>query len=175
MGQGLFQKIAQVAAARFGVALDMVKITATDTAKVPNTSATAASSGTDLNGMAVQAACDTIRERMAEMLAEKHQCAPADIRFANGRVTAPTADYSFAQVANLTWQNRISLSATGFYKTPDIVWDRIKGQGRPFYYFAHGAAVTEVLLDTLTGENRILRADILHDAGASRNPALDIG
>ncbi|MEM8654102.1 MAG: xanthine dehydrogenase molybdopterin binding subunit [Pseudomonadota bacterium] len=175
MGQGLFQKVAQVAASRFGVPLEMVKITATDTAKVPNTSATAASSGSDLNGMAVRAACDTIRDRMADHLAQLHQCRPDEVVFDNGRVRAGAAEYSFAEVAALTYMARISLSATGFYKTPDIKWDRIKGQGRPFFYFAYGAAVTEVVIDTLTGENRILRADILHDAGASLNPALDIG
>ena len=175
MGQGLFQKVAQVAASRFGVPLEMVKITATDTAKVPNTSATAASSGSDLNGMAVKAACDTIRDRMAEHLAQLHQVRPDEVTFADGRVCAGAEEYSFADVAALTYMARISLSATGFYKTPDIKWDRIKGQGRPFFYFAYGAAVTEVVIDTLTGENRILRADILHDAGASLNPALDIG
>ncbi|WP_299043889.1 xanthine dehydrogenase molybdopterin binding subunit [uncultured Tateyamaria sp.] len=175
MGQGLFQKVAQVAASRFGVPLDAVKITATDTAKVPNTSATAASSGSDLNGMAVKAACDTIRTRMAEHLSQLHQCRPDDVVFADGRVRAGSGDYSFTDVATLAYNARISLSATGFYKTPDIEWDRIKGQGRPFFYFAYGAAVTEVVIDTLTGENRILRADILHDAGASLNPALDIG
>ncbi|WP_299292494.1 xanthine dehydrogenase molybdopterin binding subunit [uncultured Tateyamaria sp.] len=175
MGQGLFQKVAQVAASRFGVPLEAVKITATDTAKVPNTSATAASSGSDLNGMAVKAACDTIRDRMAEHIAQLHQCAAEDVLFAEGRVRAGAADLSFTEAATLTYEARISLSATGFYKTPDIKWDRIKGHGRPFFYFAYGAAVTEVVIDTLTGENRILRADILHDAGASLNPALDIG
>ena len=175
MGQGLFQKVAQVAAARFGIPLEMVKITATDTAKVPNTSATAASSGSDLNGMAVKAACDTIRHRMAAFLAEKHQANPADVRFVDGKVEVGEACYSFAEAAAQTYQGRVSLSATGYYKTPDIEWDRIKGQGRPFYYFAYGASVTEVALDTLTGENRILRTDILHDAGASLNPALDVG
>jgi len=175
MGQGLFQKVAQVAASRFGVPLEMVKITATDTAKVPNTSATAASSGSDLNGMAVKAACDTIRDRMAEHLAQLHQCHPDEVVFADGRVSAGAKEYSFTEVAALTYMARISLSATGFYKTPDIKWDRIKGQGRPFFYFAYGAAVTEVVIDTLTGENRILRTDILHDAGASLNPAIDIG
>ena len=175
MGQGLFQKVAQVAAARFGVDVARVKITATDTAKVPNTSATAASSGSDLNGMAVQAACDTIRDRMAAVLAERHQCDPAEVVFADGRVEVGQASYSFAEVAQMAYLARVSLSATGFYKTPKLAWDRIKGQGRPFFYFAYGAAVTEVVIDTLTGENRILRTDILHDAGASLNPALDIG
>ncbi|MFT4960093.1 MAG: xanthine dehydrogenase large subunit [Paracoccaceae bacterium] len=175
MGQGLFQKVAQVAASRFGIGLDLVKISATDTAKVPNTSATAASSGSDLNGMAVKAACDTIRDRMAAFLAETHQTDVGAVQFANGQVTVGAAVYSFAEAASLAYQGRISLSATGFYKTPKVDWDRIKGKGRPFFYFAYGASITEVAVDTLTGENRILRTDILHDAGASLNPALDIG
>lgn len=175
MGQGLFQKIAQVAASRFGVPLEAVKITATDTGKVPNTSATAASSGSDLNGMAVQNACDTIRDRIAAHLAERHGCDAGDVAFADGMVKAGTERISFAAAAASAYENRISLSSTGFYKTPDIEWDRIAGRGRPFFYFAYGAACTEVVIDTLTGENRILRTDILHDAGASLNPALDIG
>ncbi|MFP7673906.1 xanthine dehydrogenase molybdopterin binding subunit [Marivita sp. S0852] len=175
MGQGLFQKVAQVAADRFGVPLQMVKITATDTAKVPNTSATAASSGSDLNGMAVKAACDTIRDRMAVHLADLHQCQSSDVTFADGRVTVGGESYSFKQVAQMSYEARVSLSATGFYKTPKLSWDRIKGQGRPFLYFAYGAALSEVAIDTLTGEYRILRTDILHDAGSSLNPALDIG
>jgi len=175
MGQGLFQKVAQVAAGVFGIDTGAVKITATDTALVPNTSATAASSGSDLNGMAVQAACLTIRERLAALLAERHQADPADVRFEEGRVRVGGADYSFAEVATMAYQARVSLSSTGYYKTPRIVWDRIKGEGRPFFYFAYGAAVTEVVIDTLTGENRILRADLLHDTGNSLNPALDIG
>ncbi|SEN26004.1 xanthine dehydrogenase, molybdenum binding subunit apoprotein [Roseovarius tolerans] len=175
MGQGLFQKVAQVAAARFGLPLEAVRITATDTGKVPNTSATAASSGSDLNGMAVQVACDTIRERMAEFLARYHQEVPEAVTFDGGTVRVGAHELSFAQAAQLCYEHRISLSSTGFYKTPKLAWDRIRGQGRPFYYFAYGAAVTEVVLDTLTGENRILRADILHDCGTSLNPALDIG
>ncbi len=175
MGQGLFQKVAQVAASRFGIPLEMVKITATDTAKVPNTSATAASSGSDLNGMAVKAACDTIRDRMADYLAEQHQTEAASVIFSDGHVEVGEERYSFAEAAALSYQGRVSLSATGFYKTPKIEWDRIKGRGRPFFYFAYGASITEVTVDTLTGENRILRTDIVHDAGASLNPALDIG
>ena len=175
MGQGLFQKVAQVAAARFGIGTDMVRITASDTAKVPNTSATAASSGSDLNGMAAQAACDTIRDRMAACLAALHQADPAAVRFADGQVHVGTVAIPFGRAAALCHQNRVSLSSTGFYRTPDLQWDRIKGQGRPFYYFAYGAAVTEVVIDSLTGENRILRADLLHDCGTSLNPALDIG
>ena len=173
MGQGLFQKIAQVAASRFGVPVGTIKITATDTAKVPNTSATAASSGTDLNGMAVQNACDEIRTRIQEHLAERYQT--GDVTFTDGKVKIGKQEITFAQAAASAYQSRVSLSATGFYKTPDIEWDRIAGKGRPFFYFAYGAACTEVVIDTLTGENRILRADVLHDAGASLNPALDIG
>ncbi len=175
MGQGLFQKVAQVAASRFGVDPGAVKITATDTGKVPNTSATAASSGTDLNGMAVKAACDTIRDRIADHLAERYQTSPDRVTFAGGKVAVGGDEITFAQAAASAYENRVSLSATGYYKTPDIEWDRINGRGRPFFYFAYGAAVTEVVIDTLTGENRILRTDILHDAGASLNPALDIG
>jgi len=175
MGQGLFQKVAQVAASRFGVGLEAVKITATDTGKVPNTSATAASSGSDLNGMAVKAACDTIRDRMAACLASEYQVAKAEVQFADGSVTVGHEVMSFAQAAQLAYQNRVSLSATGFYKTPKVAWDRVRGQGRPFFYFAYGAAITEVVIDTLSGESRILRTDILHDAGASLNPALDVG
>ncbi|MDX5384442.1 MAG: xanthine dehydrogenase molybdopterin binding subunit [Rhodobacterales bacterium] len=174
MGQGLFQKVAQVAAARFGLDVGAVKITATDTGKVPNTSATAASSGSDLNGMAVRAACDTIRGRMAAHLAERF--GNDDITFADGCVhIGQDHTLTFAQAAQSAYAARVSLSATGFYATPKVEWDRIKGQGRPFFYFAYGAALTEVVIDTLTGETRILRADLLHDAGASLNPALDIG
>lgn len=175
MGQGLFQKVAQVTADVFGIDTAQVKITATDTAKVPNTSATAASSGSDLNGMAARAAAMTVRDRMAAHLAGKHQADPSEVVFADGRVRVKGADYSFAEVAGSAYQARVSLSSTGFYATPKIVWDRIKGQGRPFFYFAYGAAVTEVVIDTLTGENRILRADLLHDTGTSLNPAIDIG
>ncbi|MEM9249496.1 MAG: xanthine dehydrogenase molybdopterin binding subunit [Pseudomonadota bacterium] len=175
MGQGLFQKVAQVAADRFGVEVERVKITATDTGKVPNTSATAASSGSDLNGMAVKAACDEIRGRLAAFVAERQQADPADVRFEGGRVHVGSESFPFDDVARDAWMARISLSATGFYKTPKLEWDRIRGKGRPFFYFAYGAALTEAVIDTLTGENRLLRTDILHDCGTSLNPALDIG
>lgn len=175
MGQGLNQKVAQVAASRFGVSTDVVRITATDTDKVPNTSATAASSGSDLNGMAVKNACDLIKARMADFIGAYHQCPADKVVFAAGLVHAGDNVMTFSQASKLCYENRISLSATGFYKTPSLQWDRIQGRGRPFYYFAYGAAITEVVIDTLTGENRILRSDILHDAGSSLNPALDIG
>jgi xanthine dehydrogenase large subunit len=175
MGQGLFQKVAQVAAGVFGVDTDKIKITATDTAKVPNTSATAASSGSDLNGMATKAACETIRARLADFIAGKHGVAASTVRFEGGRVRVAGEVFGFDQVVAWAYQARISLSSTGFYSTPKITWDRVKGAGRPFLYFAYGAAVTEVVIDTLTGENRILRADLLHDTGTSLNPDLDIG
>ncbi|MBN2630263.1 MAG: xanthine dehydrogenase molybdopterin binding subunit [Rhodobacteraceae bacterium] len=175
MGQGLFQKVAQVAAGVFGVDTGRVKITATDTAKVPNTSATAASSGSDLNGMAAKVACETIRDRMASFIAGKHQAEASAVRFEGGMVRVAGEAYDFARVAMWAYQARISLSSTGFYATPKLQWDRKAGKGRPFLYFAYGAAVSEVVIDTVTGENRILRADLLHDTGTSLNPALDIG
>jgi xanthine dehydrogenase large subunit len=175
MGQGLFQKVAQVAAGVFGVGMEAIKITATDTGKVPNTSATAASSGSDLNGKAAEIACLTIRDRMAGFLAQKHGGTAQDVLFSNGRVVIGAQSLSFAEAAAQAYAGRVSLSSTGFYATPKITWDRAAGKGRPFLYFAYGAAVTEVVIDTLTGENRILRADLLHDTGASLNPALDIG
>jgi xanthine dehydrogenase large subunit len=175
MGQGLNTKVAQVVAHEFQVDFDAVKITATTTGKVPNTSATAASSGTDLNGMAAQAAARTIKERMRVHLAEQHQCAPDSVTFTNGKVRAGSAVMSFAEAVKSCYFGRISLSATGFYATPKIHWDKQRSRGRPFFYYAYGAAVTEVAVDLLTGENRILRTDILHDVGRSLNPAIDIG
>jgi xanthine dehydrogenase large subunit len=175
MGLGLNQMVANVVAFVFGVDAGAVKITATDTGKVPNTSATAASSGSDLNGMASRNAAVTVRDRMAEVIAAKHQAQGGDVVFAGGQVRVGGAEYPFADVAALAYMARVSLSSTGFYATPKITWDRKRGSGRPFLYFAYGAAVTEVVIDSLTGENRILRADILHDTGASLNPALDIG
>ena len=172
MGQGLNTKIAQVAAQVFGLDVSAIKITATDTGKVPNTSATAASSGTDLNGMACKAACETLKDRLTEFAREKWG---GEVSFANGKVTVGDKIMSFGELAGAAYAGRIQLSATGFYKTPKIKWDRMAGRGRPFLYFSYGAAVTEVVIDTLTGENRILRTDILHDVGASLNPALDIG
>src|SRR6056300_1184387 len=175
MGQGLFQKTAQVAAEEFGVSINAIKITATDTAKVPNTSATAASSGSDLNGMAIKVACEKIKSRMAALLAAQYNKSPDDVAFTRNEVHIGRRVLSFGDAAKACYEQRVSLSATGFYKTPDLEWDRIRGVGNPFYYFAYGAAVSEVVIDTLTGEYRILRADILHDAGNSLNPSIDIG
>jgi xanthine dehydrogenase large subunit len=128
-----------------------------------------------MNGMAAQNACMTIRDRMATLIATKHNTTPTAVRFEGGMVHVGTQSFAFAQAALMAYQSRISLSSTGFYATPKINWDRVNGTGRPFLYFAYGAAITEVVVDTLTGENRILRTDILHDTGTSLNPALDIG
>lgn len=180
MGQGLFTKIRQICANGFGIGPEMVKITATSTDKVPNTSATAASSGTDLNGMATANAVAAIKQRMAEYLANcygahSEEAGPDAVRFEEGHVTIGDTRLSFAQAANACWQGRISLSATGFYATPDIHWNEETGKGAPFYYFAYGAAVSEVIIDCLTGEHRVERVDILHDVGHSINPAIDLG
>ena len=175
MGQGLFQKVAQVAARVFGIETNKVQITATDTAKVPNTSATAASSGSDLNGMAVKQACDIICARISSYFIEKYRPNTNEVKFEDGRVKGSNFDISFKDAVQEIYTQRISLSSTGFYKTPELQWDRIVGKGRPFYYFAYGAAVSEVVVDTLTGEFKLLRTDILHDAGKSLNPAIDVG
>lgn len=175
MGQGLNTKVAQVAAEAFGIGLDRVRITATNTAKVPNTSATAASSGTDLNGMAALNACNEIKERMTAYLAESKGVEAGSVIYAGGLVTYPGGAVPFADLAKTCYENRIQLSAAGFYATPKIHWDRAKGEGRPFLYFVYGAACTEVTIDTMTGEMKVDRVDILHDCGKSLNPALDIG
>ena len=175
MGQGLFTKVKQITASVFGLTPDRIRTTPTHTGKVPNTSATAASSGTDLNGMAAHIAATTIRDRMAEHLAALYQQPIETVVFADNHVTIGNDHLSFADAANLCWQGRVSLSSTGYYATPDIHWDPIKGKGEPFYYFAYGAAVTEVMVDLLTGESRLLAVDILHDAGLSINPDIDLG
>jgi xanthine dehydrogenase large subunit len=175
MGQGLFTKVAQVVAEEFQVDIGRVKITATNTGKVPNTSATAASSGSDLNGMAAREAAITIKNRIAAFLAERHQADMSEVTFLPGRIRVKGHEMSFDAAVAEAYCARVPLSATGFYATPKIHWDRNAARGRPFFYFAYGAAVSEVALDTLTGENRILRTDILHDVGRSLNPAIDLG
>jgi len=175
MGQGLYTKVAQVVAEEFGIALERVRITATTTAKVPNTAPTAASAGSDLNGMAARAAARAIKARMAAFAAERHGVPDSEILFRDDRVFAGNESLSFGDLAKLCVQGRVHLSEAGFYKTPKITWDRAKAQGRPFFYFAYGAACAEVVIDTLTGENRVTRVDILHDCGNSLNPAIDIG
>ncbi|WP_367106026.1 xanthine dehydrogenase molybdopterin binding subunit [uncultured Psychrobacter sp.] len=176
MGQGLYIKIAQIVANEFDVDLDTVKVTATRTDKVPNTSPTAASSGTDINGKAAQNACITIKERLLAFAAEHFAVAADAIKFERNHVQIADKDnLSFAALVLLAYQHRISLSSTGYYKTPKIFYDRSKAWGRPFFYFALGAACAEVEIDTLTGEYKVLRCDILHDVGQSINPAIDIG
>ena len=175
MGQGLYVKVAQVVAEEFQIDIDQVKITATTTGKVPNTSATAASSGADLNGMAAKAAARTIRDRLTDFAAEKYQVPHDQIVFLPNRVRVGNQEVAFADLVKLAYFARIQLSAAGFYKTPKIHWDRDKGQGHPFYYFAYGASCSEVSIDTLTGEYMIERTDILHDTGRSLNPAIDLG
>jgi xanthine dehydrogenase large subunit len=175
MGQGLYVKVAQVVASAFQIDIDQIKITATTTGKVPNTSATAASSGTDLNGMAALAACETIKARLVAFAAERWQVAPAEVQFEPGHVAIGPHRMPFAALIDAAYIARISLSSTGFYKTPNIHWDRKAGRGQPFSYYAYGAACSEVTIDTLTGEYRVERVDILHDVGTSLNPAIDIG
>ncbi len=175
MGQGLNTKVAQVVAHELGLPLARVRCTATDTHKVANTSATAASTGSDLNGKAAQDAARQIRSRLAAFAAAQWGGAPEDVAFANGEVVAGGRARPFAEVVNAAYFARVQLWSDGFYATPGLSWNRDTMQGRPFYYYAYGAAVSEVLLDTLTGEWKLLRADLLHDAGRSLNPALDIG
>jgi xanthine dehydrogenase large subunit len=181
MGQGLNTKIAQIVASEFGVELATVKITATHTGKVPNTSATAASSGSDLNGAAAKDACDQIKKRLARLAAEMASTeggapvAPEAVEIGDGEIRAGNRNWPFDDFIEAAYMARTQLSAAGFYATPDISWDRAAGRGEPFFYFAYGAAVSEVSIDTLTGEYHVDRVDILHDVGKSLNPALDKG
>jgi xanthine dehydrogenase large subunit len=175
MGQGLFQKVAQIVADELGVPLAAIHHAATRTDKVPNASPTAASASSDLNGMAARNAALTIRSRLAAFLSEKFSCSTVEIQFAHGQVRVGEETLSFADVVRMAYQARIQLSATGFYKTPKLDWDRARKSGRPFYYFVWGAACSEVVIDTMTGENKVLRTDIVQDVGHSLNPALDLG
>jgi xanthine dehydrogenase large subunit len=175
MGQGLFVKVAQVVAETFAIDLDHVRVSATSTGKIPNTSATAASSGSDLNGMAALGAAEEIKARMTEVAAEHFSVLPGEIAFASNRVYAGNRSLSFPELAAMAWEKRVSLSATGFYRTPKINWDFASNTGRPFYYFAYGAAAAEVVIDTLTGESRVMRAELIQDCGRSLNPAIDLG
>jgi xanthine dehydrogenase large subunit len=175
MGQGLHIKVAQVLADAFGVPLDRVKITASNTGKVPNTSATAASSGTDLNGMAAWDGARQIKERLIAHAAEKYQLQPSEVVWEGAGVRAGAHYVGFDDLVMSAYMARVQLSAAGFYKTPKIHWDRTTGRGHPFYYFSYGAAVAEVTIDTLTGEYQFDRADVLEDVGHSLNPAIDIG
>ncbi|MBB5191329.1 xanthine dehydrogenase large subunit [Silvimonas terrae] len=175
MGQGLYTKIRQIVAEVFGLPVTDIRFTSTDTSRVPNTSATAASSGADINGQAVHAAAMTVRGRLAELAAQIAHCQPDDVIFADGRVYAPDFSEDFADLTRRAYAARVQLWSDGYYRTPKIHWDPATRTGRPFFYFAYGAAVSEVAIDTLTGEMKLLRADILHDVGRSINPALDTG
>ena len=175
MGQGLNTKVAQVVAHELGLPLQRVRCTATDTQKIANTSATAASTGSDLNGKAAQDAARQLRRRLSEFAAAKWGGNPIDVSFAHGEVQLAGLSLPFAEVVNAAYLARVQLWSDGFYTTPGLSWDKQTMQGRPFYYFAYGAAVSEVIVDTLTGESKLLRADLLHDAGRSLNPAIDIG
>jgi xanthine dehydrogenase large subunit len=184
MGQGLHTKIAQIAAAELGIPLERIRVTATNTSKVPNTSATAASSGTDLNGMAVKNAIDILKKRIAAVVSGVFNqsggdaCTPDDFVFSNEEIVHrcnPVRAMKFTEAVQKAYLSQISLSSTGYYRTPDIGWDRDAGRGRPFHYFSFGMAVSEVEVDTLTGAHRVLRADLLHDVGDSLNSGIDIG
>ena len=175
MGQGLYIKVAQVVAEEFGVDIAHVKITATTTAKVPNTSATAASSGSDINGWAAKNAAGAIKERLVAFAAENWEVTPDQIEFRDNRVFIGNQSVPFAELIRKAYFARVSLSSTGFYKTPKIHWDAAKGRGRPFFYFSYGAACSEVLVDVTTGEMKVQRVDIVHDVGRSLNPAVDKG
>ncbi|MEP6771806.1 MAG: xanthine dehydrogenase molybdopterin binding subunit [Polaromonas sp.] len=175
MGQGLNTKVAQIVADELGVAFAQVLATASDTSKIPNASATAASAGTDLNARAAQYAARNVRDNLAQFVAGLDHCGAGAVQFAGGQVITPTGKRPFTEVVKLAYANRIQLWSDGFYRTPKIHYDKTTLTGRPFYYFAYGAACTEVAIDTLTGESRVLKVDILHDAGTSINPAIDIG
>ena len=175
MGQGLNTKVAQIVAQEFQVDVDTVAISSARTDKVPNSSPTAASSGTDLNGKAAEAAAKTIKQRLIDFACEKYAVTAEQVKFENSHIMVGDQTFSFAEFSQIAYMARVSLSSTGFYKTPKIHFDRATGQGRPFFYYATGAAVSEVLIDTLTGEYKTLRTDILQDVGHSINPAIDIG
>ncbi|MAZ04190.1 MAG: xanthine dehydrogenase molybdopterin binding subunit [Sneathiella sp.] len=175
MGQGLYIKVAQVVAEVLQIDIERVKITATRTDKVPNTSPTAASSGADLNGKAAETAALALKKRLTAFAAYNYGVTESEVTFLPNRVKIGKQTVAFKDLIHLAYMNRVSLSATGFYRTPKIHYDAETYSGRPFYYFAYGAAVSEVIIDTLTGENKVVAVDILHDAGKSLNPAIDLG
>jgi xanthine dehydrogenase large subunit len=175
MGQGLFVKVAQVVAQEFDVSVDRVRITATTTEKVPNTSATASSAGADLNGMAARDAALKLKQRLIDFATKHYGVDETQMRFIDSHVEIGGQRISFERLIELAYLNRVSLSATGFFRTPEIHFDQQAFQGRPFLYFAYGAAVSEVAVDMLTGEYNVERVDILQDVGRSLNPAIDIG
>jgi len=175
MGQGLFIKVAQVVANEFGVDISRVKVSATSTAKVPNTSPTAASSGSDLNGMAAREACLRIKNNLTNFAKEYFSVSDSSVKFQNSKVVINKKQMSFDEFISLAYLNRVELFSNGFYKTPKIHFDLVKQKGHPFFYYSYGACVSEVIVDCLTGEYKLLAVDILHDVGASLNPAIDTG
>ncbi len=178
MGQGLNTKIRQVAATALGVPLEAIRLMPTRTDKVPNTSATAASSGADLNGAAVLDACGKVRATLAEVAGKLLDCAPSEVTFEAGVVSATNGSErtcEFREVVEAAYRHRLPLFASGFYRTPEIQYDPLTMRGRPFYYFAYGAAVSEVEIDIFTGQHRIVRADLLEDTGDSLSPMIDRG
>jgi len=175
MGQGTYTKIAQLAAAHLGLPFNKIKVSATRTDKVPNTSASAASSTTDLNGAAMLDAIQKIKNNLAQFVKRKYKIKNGEAIYENGSVKFKGKSFKFNRLIKEAYLNRVSLSSSGFYSTPKIRFDKKKFQGRPFLYFCYGAAVAEVMIDTLTGENKILRVDILHDAGQPINPVIELG
>jgi len=175
MGQGLHTKVLGIIANELGISLDKIKITDTDTSKIANTSATAASSGSDLNGKAAFNAAKKIKKRIINFIAKKYNISPNNINFNNNSISTPDKIYSFQEVIKEAYLERVQLWDSGFYKTPKIHWDRKKAKGKPFYYYSYGAAVSEVTIDILTGEYKVNRVDILHDVGKSLNKTIDLG
>jgi xanthine dehydrogenase large subunit len=175
MGQGLFIKVAQVVANEFGVDISRVKVSATSTAKVPNTSPTAASSGSDLNGMAAREACIRIKKNLVNFAKEHYDSKDNNVEFHDSKIKVGEQAIPFNEFIMLAYLNRVELFSNGFYKTPKIHFDAVKQKGNPFFYYSYGACVSEVILDCLTGEYKLLAVDILHDVGASLNPAIDTG
>ena len=175
MGQGLHTKVAQVVTETLQIDVERIRVSATTTEKVPNTIATAASSGTDVNAAAARNAAQKIKSRLTDFLSEAHSIPKAQIAFLPNRVRVGNREVSFDELADQAYFARVSLSATGFYSSPENNFNHTPLQGNPFRYFVYGAAVAEVLVDTLTGENKVTRVDILHDAGKSLNEAVDFG
>jgi len=175
MGQGLYTKIAQIVASELGLPLEHIEVTSTRTDKVPNTSPTAASSGTDLNGQAARNAALAIKQRLIDHIVDTHQVDAENVVFEDGNVSWPNRRISFAELTQEAYMARISMSATGYYRTPKIHYDREQAKGNPFFYYSCGASVSEVEVDTFTGTYTIPRVDILHDVGESINPAIDLG
>ena len=175
MGQGLHTKVAHIVASTLGISTNHVLVGASDTDKIPNASATAASSGTDLNGRAAEFAAHQVRKNLAQFVSSLDGCTPNEVVFANDHILSPKHKRRFAEVVSQAYSQRVQLWSDGFYRTPKIHYDKSTLSGTPFYYFSYGAACTEVAIDILTGESKVLRVDILHDVGTSLHTAIDVG